>query len=225
MAFDQHWETIFSSGGWGRYPSEEVVRFTARNFRDKQARKNIRILDLGCGGGATCWYLAREGFDVHGVDGSPSAIRQASAYLAAENLAAAFSVGDIVSLEHESNFFDAVYEIGAVQHNRMADIRIIYKEILRVLKPGGLFFSIAINEETSGRERADEVEENTFLHLDGINRDVLVHLFSKAELEDLTAPFDDVVIESVVRTSEQGARRLGHYLISARKKVCNEHDG
>ncbi|OIQ49237.1 putative methyltransferase YcgJ [Pseudodesulfovibrio hydrargyri] len=225
MAFDQQWETIFSSRDWGRYPSEEVVRFTARNFRDRQARKDIRILDLGCGAGATCWYLSREGFDVYGVDGSPSAIRKASAYLAEENLTASFSVGDIVGLEYAPNFFDAVYEIGVAQHNRMADIRKIYKEIERVLKPGGLFFSIAINEATSGREHADELEKNTFLHLDSLNQDVLVHLFSKAELEELTAPFKNVVIESLVRTSERGAKTIGHYLISAQKKEYDEYDG
>lgn len=217
MAFDANWEDIHAAKEWGKYPNEEVIRFTARNFPDRKKRAGIRILDLGCGGGATSWYLAREGFDVYGVDGSPSAIRRASAYLEGDQLTATFSVGDIVNLDFESNSFDAVYDVDVIECNKAADIRTIYKEILRVLKPGGRFFSVAIND-ASGKEEATEVEKNTFRGLKILNHGIRAHFFTKAELGELTAPFDNVVIDSIVRTLNNGTSSIGHYLISATKK-------
>ena len=218
MAFDENWETIFSQQEWGRYPCEEVIRITAGNFYGAENRKAVRILDLGCGGGATTWYLAREGFDVYGVDGSSLAIKQASSYLQRENLSATLTVADFVQLDFDDDFFDAVYDLGAIQHNKMEDIQRIYREINRVLKPKGLFFSNCINVQTSGQEEAEEVEKNSFLHLSSINQDVLIHLFSEEELKILTGLFDSVTIDSTLRSFNNFQHRIGHYLVSGLKR-------
>ncbi|MBI9081298.1 MAG: class I SAM-dependent methyltransferase [Pseudodesulfovibrio sp.] len=214
MAFDDNWEAIFSQQEWGKYPNEDVIRFTARNFYSAEDRQSIRILDLGCGGGATTWYLAREGFDVYSVDGSPSAIKQATAYLRHENLSATFTVADFVQLDFDNGFFDAVYDLGAIQHNTKVNIEKIYREVARVLKPGGLFFSSSINVETSGQDSAEQVEENTFLHLNSINADVLVHLFTEKELRNLMNLFKNVTIDSTLRSWNNGKAQIGHYLVS-----------
>lgn len=63
-SFSEEWEKIHSTQEWGRYPSETVIRFIARNYY-KTEREKIKILDFGCGAGAHTWYLAREGFDVY----------------------------------------------------------------------------------------------------------------------------------------------------------------
>ena len=41
------WEGIFSSREWGKYPSETLIRFIARNFYNVSDRKAINILELG----------------------------------------------------------------------------------------------------------------------------------------------------------------------------------
>ncbi len=75
--FDKIWEEIHQEVEWGgKYPSEEVIRFIARNYYGAD-RENTKILDLGCGTGAVTWFLAREGFDTMGVDGSSVAIEKA----------------------------------------------------------------------------------------------------------------------------------------------------
>lgn len=53
-SFDNYWEQVHSRTEWGQYPTEHVIRFIARNYYNKN-RKEIRILDFGCGGG--CSYL------------------------------------------------------------------------------------------------------------------------------------------------------------------------
>ena len=50
-SIDPVWEEIFSTREWGQYPSENIIRFVARNYYKKE-RDNIKILDFGCGGGA-----------------------------------------------------------------------------------------------------------------------------------------------------------------------------
>lgn len=62
------WDMVFSNQEWGKYPSEDLIRFIARNFYKVENRKNVKILELGCGPGANIWYLAREGFSFCGVD-------------------------------------------------------------------------------------------------------------------------------------------------------------
>lgn len=48
-SFCEVWEEIHAKNEWGKYPSESVVRFVARNYYKKD-REKIRILDFGCGG-------------------------------------------------------------------------------------------------------------------------------------------------------------------------------
>ncbi|EAL1485109.1 SAM-dependent methyltransferase, partial [Campylobacter coli] len=45
------WENIFSNKEWGKYPSENLIRFIARNFYNVKNRNEIRILELGLGTG------------------------------------------------------------------------------------------------------------------------------------------------------------------------------
>ena len=56
-----------------------------------------RILDLGCGPGQHARLLASQGFDVVGVDASPSMLAQAGAAAAPS---VRFILGDLVDLEH-----------------------------------------------------------------------------------------------------------------------------
>ena len=80
------WEDIFQNNEWGKYPSLAVVRFVARNFYKVPNRKDIRILELGCGTGANLWYCARERFSVIGLDGSKTAIHRMIDRFEKENL-------------------------------------------------------------------------------------------------------------------------------------------
>ena len=51
-SFSEEWEKTHSTQEWGRYPSETVIRFIARNYY-KTEREKIKILDFGCGAGLT----------------------------------------------------------------------------------------------------------------------------------------------------------------------------
>lgn len=44
-SFENEWEKIHASQEWGKYPSENVIRFIARNYYSKD-RLKTRILDV-----------------------------------------------------------------------------------------------------------------------------------------------------------------------------------
>jgi ubiquinone/menaquinone biosynthesis C-methylase UbiE len=97
---------------------------------------------LGCGQGASAWFLAREGFTVVGVDQAPSALVKANIRLANDWLTFHGAVGTFKHLPFRDETFDLVVDIVSVAHNTCNDIWKIYFEIERVLKPGGKFFAL-----------------------------------------------------------------------------------
>jgi SAM-dependent methyltransferase len=204
MSWDPGWDDIFRRHEWGRYPPEELVRFTARRFYAVADRASVRFLELGCGPGANLWYLAREGFSVTGIDGSEVALRRAAARLAAEGLTAELALGDATKLPWADDSFDCVLDIECVYANSFEDSRRIVAEARRVLRPGGLFFS------------------KTFMT--GTSRDALysgygiVRFTAEDEIPQLYAGFASVEYDHVIRTDGNRARMVKEWLITCRKR-------
>jgi len=49
--------------------------------------------------------------------------------------------GSFTSLPYDDGFFDAVVDVVSLQHINLADSCLAFKEIYRVMKPAGKFFS------------------------------------------------------------------------------------
>lgn len=130
-SFSREWEKIHSTQEWGRYPSETVIRFIARNYY-KTDRTMVKILDFGCGAGAHTWYLAREGFDVYAFDGSKSAVEKAKKYLAADGYEKVhFDVMDGAEIQYEKNFFDCVVDSVCIYANTTQNIKKCIKKYMK----------------------------------------------------------------------------------------------
>lgn len=56
---------------------EEDIYWGIKAYLDKQAKKSLKILDVGCGFGYLTYALAKEGHDVRGLDISNIAVEQA----------------------------------------------------------------------------------------------------------------------------------------------------
>jgi SAM-dependent methyltransferase len=218
------WDRIFSSRPWGRYPPEELVRFMARRFAGQRDKSGLKVLEVGCGPGANLWYLAREGYAVAAIDGSPAAIEQARERLLAEDLlrpgnAPDLRVGDFAVLPWNSETFDAVIDIEALYANPMATIREALGEVRRVLKPGGAFFAKMFGAETTGAESGEALEPGTRQNpTEGPCAGTpLAHYFTRAELEELLAGFSEAGLDWVKRSEANGGTLVFEWLVSARK--------
>lgn len=198
-SMDEIWERIHSTREWGAYPSEHVVRFVARNYYSVENRNKIKILDFGCGQGANTWYLTREGFDVYAFDGSKSAVEKAEIRLKKENLRAVFDVYDGTEIGYQDNMFDAVIDNACIYSNKIDDIKTMYKNVYRVLKQGGKFFSICFGENQSGYKTGKEIEPHTYTDIKegGLRNAGVQHIFTKKEIcEELTSiGFKNVICE------------------------------
>ncbi len=199
-SWDKRWERTFRTREWGKYPPEELVRFIARNYYRSKSRRKIRILDLGCGTGASTWYIAREGFTTTGIDGSPTAVKIAKKRFAKERVKADLRVGDIVELPFKNEYFQAVTDIGSIQHNSPTNIRKIIAEAHRVLKPGGKFLGHMI------------AENRALVRWEGTT-----HYFTRGELRTLFKVFSNVTVDSITRTEGNGRTRIKHWIVEAVK--------
>jgi len=155
------WNKIFSQKEWGRYPSENLIRFVAKNFYHLK-RSEINILEIGCGPGANIWYLSREGFISHGIDISSVAINKAKKRLEGDKLVASLKIGDVSKLPYENGFFDGVIDNACLYNNNNKKTREILEEVERVLKPGGLFYSQTFSDDTYKGKNFIQLNEYEF---------------------------------------------------------------
>lgn len=94
------------------------------------------VLDVGCGIGGSSRMLAREyGFAVTGVTLSPQQVRRAQE-LTIPEVNAHFQVDDALALSFPDASFDVVWSVEAGPH--MPDKAQFARELMRVLKPGGI---------------------------------------------------------------------------------------
>ncbi|HLW00592.1 MAG TPA: class I SAM-dependent methyltransferase [Ktedonobacterales bacterium] len=103
-----------------------------------------QALDLGCGTGTNCLYLARQGWEVTGIDFIANAIRLASEKLRhAGSLAGKvrFLVGDVTNLDALGlePGYTLLFDLGCL-HSIDLLARVRYAQgVTRLAAPGGLF--------------------------------------------------------------------------------------
>jgi SAM-dependent methyltransferase len=218
MTWDPIWEKIFSGRSWGKYPPEDLIRFVARNFYKAENRKDVRILEVGCGPGANLWFIAREGFSTYGVEGSATAVAHARERLDQEcpGWQGDVLTGDIVDLPFEDGFFDAVIDNEAITHNSFDDSKDIFKEIARVSKPKGKLFSRTFATGCWGDKTGENVGHNAWLVTESpMNLGEYIRFTDYEEIRDLIAPFATTEVELLTRTMEDGKHEIKEWLINA----------
>lgn len=103
-------------------------------------KKNMRVLDVGCGVGGPAREICRfTDANIVGLNNNDYQIERATHYAEREGLAdkLTFVKGDFMQMSFPDNSFDAVYAIEATVH--APELEGVYREIQRVLKPGGIF--------------------------------------------------------------------------------------
>jgi cyclopropane fatty-acyl-phospholipid synthase-like methyltransferase len=150
---DQHVETVktfynaeYSKDGFDaqrRYPNEELCRFMGRNFfqRPFEERKDIKILETGCGSGANLWMIAKEGFDAYGLDLSEACLALCEKMLAKYDTKAALSAQDMTQTNFDHYTFDAVVDVFSSYCLDKHSGERYLSHVFDILKLGGLFFS------------------------------------------------------------------------------------
>jgi MPBQ/MSBQ methyltransferase len=173
------------------------------------------LLDVGCGIGGSSRILARDyGFSVTGVTISPQQVKRAQD-LTSDELDAKFLVGNAIALSFPDASFDVVWSVEAGPH--MPDKAIFAKELMRVLKPGGVLVvadwnqrddrAIPLNfwEKPVMRQLLDQWSHPAFASIEGFS-ELLVET-GLVEGEVITADWTKETLPSWLDTIWQGVIR------------------
>jgi SAM-dependent methyltransferase len=111
------------------------------NFYGQEKLKTLKVLDVGASTGFIDYYLAGFFEQVVGIDIDEQAIAFASEKFNAENLV--FKLDDAMKLSFDTDSFDVVVCSQVYEH--VPDAQLMFSEIYRVLKPGGVCYFAAGN--------------------------------------------------------------------------------
>ncbi len=100
-----------------------------------------QVLDVGCGAGFLSNHLAREGFEVTGLDSSQASLSVATQHDTTGK--ARYLLGDALHLPFGDGTFDVVCAMDFLEH--VEDPAAVVAEVSRVLRPGGIFFFHTFN--------------------------------------------------------------------------------
>lgn len=137
-----------------------------------------RVLDIGCGPGAALEAAVTAGADsVSGVDPSASMVSRASKRVSS----AVVKEGSVESLPFDDDAFTAVWSIATFHH--WADRKAGFKEMFRVLAPGGAFYLVEgeLKPGKSGHGMSVVDAEAMTLHI--INDHEVPARFEKLEVD------------------------------------------
>lgn len=139
-----YWGEHIHLGYYGSPPRKKDFRQAKSDFVHEMVRwgsidklpPGTTVLDVGCGIGGSSRILAREyGFTVTGITLSPRQVKRAQE-LTPPEVNARFQVDDALALSFPDASFDVVWSVEAGPH--MPDKALFAKELMRVLKPGGI---------------------------------------------------------------------------------------
>lgn len=219
MSWDPVWETVYRSRAWGQYPGEDVIRFVKGRFSQAPDAAQVRLLEVGCGNGANLWFMAREGFCVHGVDRSETAVRLARERLDREcpgwgGSGGRVQVADLTSLPYPDGFFDAVLDVVAVCYCDFAEAQRAYAEMRRVTKPGGRLFSRMFARGCWGDRTGQCAGRDMWLCSEGPLAGLGATRFTdEGDVAELLGGWEPAAVERASLTMEHGRREIRHLLV------------
>jgi ubiquinone/menaquinone biosynthesis C-methylase UbiE len=211
-----------------RYREEPAVDPVPEFFEKyKEELKGGKILDLGCGNGRNLRYIARQGFEIYGIDISEEALVQLRETLEQEKLSANIQRGSFYNLPYENKTFDCVISISVLQHNDWKGAKKAFSEISRVLKDGGLFLLRVRSTNRSLPEKRRDIRDHgiTYIPATGRKAGIMLHNYSREEIEELAYDNSLEIIdikEGMKEGKKEGTNekeKKGHWIVVFRKKI------
>ncbi|MDN3720910.1 bifunctional 2-polyprenyl-6-hydroxyphenol methylase/3-demethylubiquinol 3-O-methyltransferase UbiG [Roseibium salinum] len=125
------------------YIKQEVCRHFSRDMKAADAFKDLRFLDIGCGGGLLSEPMARLGAQVVGADPSETNIEVAKLHMQSSGLEIDYRAETAEALAAAGETFDVVLNMEVVEH--VANVPLFMETTAGMVRPGGLMVVATIN--------------------------------------------------------------------------------
>lgn len=186
-------------------PPKELVELV-----DTGKVKPCKAVDLGCGTGNYAIYLASKGFDITGIDLSPTAIQIANENAQKKGVKCHFIVADITGdLREVEGTFDFAFDWEVLHHIFPEEKKRYIRNVHNLLNPGGKYLSVCFSEDDPEFGGAGKYVRTQL--------DTILYLYSIDELRELFEPgFNIQEIKSITVSSKFG-KHIGNYVFMERK--------
>lgn len=136
----KEWAEAFSGEHEKKPKDQEMLHRFSQEIGDRRP-----VWDFGCGPGNTAKYLQDLGIEISGLDLSENMLNQARAIHPGIH----FRKGNILELEFDNDSIAGVVAFYAIIHFTEEQVGTAFREVFRVLQPGGDFlFTYHIGEKT-----------------------------------------------------------------------------
>ena len=184
------WKDDKVAEAW-KMPDESVIRLS----KQLKAEGKKRMLDLGCGVGRHLFHLAKEGFEVHGLDNSSEGLKRTSEWLKDEGLSATLVTGDMGAIPYPDSFFDAVVAFHVIYHATYEDMKKVVEGMNSKLASGGYLLLTLISTKHSHYGVGREIEKNSFVDEHDREKSTIHHYSDEEEARELLKEFQIIEIE------------------------------
>jgi len=207
----KEWDSIWKTEegrAWWLEPEPFVVSLLPR-FETEGLEK---VLDLGFGLGRHSILLAKEEFDIYGIDTSPAGLQFALQWAEREDVTLDLALGDMSQLPYASDFFDLILAWNVIYHGTVEYIQRTVAEVERCLRPGGSLLCSLISTRHDQCGLGEELEKGTFVIAGHEEKSYPHHYFDREEVEMLLREFTLLECEDI----EGGRPGSYHWHILAR---------
>jgi len=134
---------------------EYILEIASEHFKiDKNQKtplKNLKILDIGCGGGLISEPMTRLGADITAIDASSKNINIAKAHARKNDLNITY-LNSVPESLNSQNKFDIILNLEVVEHVENLDLYL--ESCFKLLKPKGIMFTATLNRTLTSYVKA-----------------------------------------------------------------------
>ena len=203
MTFSSEWDERYSSNTqMSIWPWSDLVSYVIRYA--KPARKQIRVLELGCGAGANIPFFLAQGFKYYGIEGSNTIINKLKeSFPKIENNLVA---GDFTKQIQFEEKFDLVVDRASLTHNNTDGIKNCLELVYDKMKKNSMYIGIdwysTEHYNYSNFVKKLDMYSRTEYSKGQFANVGTVHFTNKSHLLKLFKKFEILVLEHKVVTKE-----------------------
>jgi SAM-dependent methyltransferase len=175
-----------------------------RDFKIKKA------LDVGCGNGKYLVYLTKLGFEISGIDSSPTAVEMAKEALGEDS---GILCVDMYKYDYPKEMHDLVISIAAIHHGLKAQVANAIANIYSSLVAGGqVFITLPDNEGSSHWTQmgnSKEIESGVRVPLSGPEKGLPHASFTREEIREIFSSFIEINMKLL--------KERGRWIITGKK--------